>query len=151
MIDILIFLFKKLKMQRVLVRKGKLLDKSTHALLLADGEIPVYLEIGGERSYFEFSISVECRDGTLRVGNGFAEWWEVEESRLYSGYNDLVKKDFPSDRLKNFEGCLGFAGPFWELKEAFINKNNRPLSNLGDGIRAMELIFGMLKKAKEIS
>jgi predicted dehydrogenase len=150
LLDILIYLFRELEIQRVLVRKGKLLDKSTHALLLADGNIPVYLEVGGERSYFEFGISVECQGGTIRVGNGFEEWWEVEESRLYSGYNDLVKKDFPSNRLKAFEGCLGFAGPFWELKEALINKDRRPLSNLRDGIRAMELIFGMLKKAKNI-
>ena len=150
LLDILIFLFKELEIQKVLVRKGKLLDKSTHALLLADGSIPVYIEVGGERSYFEFGISVECQRGTVRVGNGFAEWWEVGESRLYSGYNDLVEKDFPSDRLKAFEGCLGFAGPFWELKEAFINTERCSLSGLRDGIRAMELIFGMLKKAKEI-
>ncbi len=144
LIDLINFYFKRVKIKDSHVKMGEYIDKTSNLLLIADGKIPVHIEVGGERGYFEFSLSFEFQSGVVKVGNGIFEWYEAEQSRLYSGYRDLKKKKFPRKRLEKY-GTTGFSGPFYELKKAFENDSYETQSSLKDGVKAMDIIDKILK------
>ncbi len=145
MIDILLFIFKELKLLKSLVKRGKLIDKSTVAFLLTPQDVPIFLEVGGEREYFHFSLSLNCSKGTYKCGNGILEWSEKEKSKLYKGYNDLIIKETPKDLFKNYHQNLTYSGPFYELLEALENKKNYISQSFQDGYKGIKIMSEILK------
>jgi predicted dehydrogenase len=144
LIDLINFYFKRVKVIDAHVKMGQIIDKTSNALLIANNNIPIHVEVGGQRGYFEFSLSFEFAFGVVKVGNGIFEWYETERSRLYSGYRDLKQKHFPYERLNEFI-TTGFTGPFYELKQAFENDTIETNSSIEDGVKAMSIIDKILK------
>lgn len=144
LIDLINFYFKRIKIKDAHINMGKVIDKTSNLILLADNKIPIHIEVGGQRGYFEFSLTFEFAYGVIKVGNGIFEWHEAEKSSLYSGYRDLKRKDFPHKRLKKYK-TTGFSGPFYEIKKAFENNTYETESSLKDGVKAMRIIDKILR------
>ena len=143
LVDLLYFYFKRLKLVGSHVLMGRIIDKTSHALLLGDGRVPIHIEVGGQRKYFEFSIGFEFESGAVKLGNGIMEWYEARQSTMYTGYRDLKKQPFPVDQFKKYT-TSGFSGPFHELKKAFLNDQHETQSSLEDGVKAMDLMTKIL-------
>jgi predicted dehydrogenase len=142
LIDLLFFLFGgPIAVKSVAARWKCGIDSQVTALLTGPGRLPIIIETGGERGFFEFRLEIEGRQGMIRVGNSVAELWGVAESSLYSGFTDLVRRDpWPTELSPAENGPWGFAGPFGELDRAMKIGNVSPLSSLADGVAALELI-----------
>jgi len=143
LIDLINFYFKRVKILSSDVVFGKILDITTNALLLGNGKIPIHLEVGGERGYFEFSLRFEFEAGAVKIGNGIMEWFTAKPSKIYTGYRDLKRGNFPFDRLKKYK-TNGFSGPFFDMKNALEGKNNNISSSLKDGFKAMKIIYQLI-------
>lgn len=137
LIDILFYLFKEFEIKDVFIDKEGEMEKRVIALLYEkSGGIPIFIEIGGERDYFHFSIEVEGTRGKIIVGNGISELYEIKESKLYTGFKDLVKIKFPFSEL---EKTRAFDGAYHEILKA-LNRNKSVNSSLSEGYRALKLI-----------
>ena len=148
LIDILLFMFRDLEFVSGTVKRGRVLDRSTHALLLGNGEVPVFVEIGGERSFFEFTVTVEGQKGSCTIGNGIAEWKGIKESRLYEGYRDSVVQPFPHHKLEKYSGGYGYAGPFYELLEAFDGRTDFCNDSFTDSVRGVRMMSQILAESR---
>ncbi len=137
LIDLLLYFFKDFEIKDVYIEKDGILETRVIALFFVKNEyIPIFVEIGGERDYFHFSIEIEGSRGKLIVGNGIKELYIAEESTLYSGFNDLKKIRFPLERLRN---NMTFNGPYFEILKA-LKEKKQPFSNLIDGYKALQKI-----------
>ena len=137
LIDLLLYFFEDFEIKDVYMEKEGLLETRVIALFFVKNRnIPIFIEIGGEREYFHFSIEIEGRKGKLIVGNGIKELYMAEESTLYSGFNDLKKVKFPLERLGN---NMTFDGPYFEILKA-LKEKKQPFSNLMDGYKALRKI-----------
>ena len=137
LIDILLYLFGELEIKDIIIEKEGIIEDRVIALLISKKDkIPILIEVGGERDYFHFSIEVEGSRGKIAVGNGISEFYKIQESRLYTGFNDLVKIKFPFDELGK---TMAFDGPYFELIRA-LEKSESPKSNILDGYNALALI-----------
>ncbi len=142
MVDILFFLFEDFEIKDVFIEREGKLEKRVIALLYEkSNEIPIFIEIGGERDYFHFSVEVEGTKGKIVVGNGISELYEIKESRLYTGFKDLVKVPFPFNELGK---TRAFDGPYYEILKALYRKESVN-SDFSDGYRALKLIEELYK------
>lgn len=150
LIDMLLYMFEKLEFVDGVVKMGKLLDRSTHGMLLGNGEIPVFIEVGGERSFFEFSITVEAQRGSCTIGNGIREWKGIEKSKLYEGFRDAVIQKFPEEKMNKFSGGYGYAGPFYDILQGLNGRTDLCCGSFEDGIRSVKLMNDILEKSRKI-
>ncbi len=138
LIDIFHYLFGKLKIEYVSIEKSSKLENRVIALLYSESnKIPIFMEAGGERNYFHFSVEVEGTRGKIIVGNGISEIYETQESRLYSGFYDLIKVKFPFEKLAK---SRAFDGPYYEIIKAIEENNPTPYSGFLDGYYSLKVI-----------
>ncbi len=139
LIDLFLWFFgSPLQVEGALVKERGGIDSQVTTLLRAPGNIPLVLESGGDRRFFEFRLDIEGSEGCLRIGNGCAEIWRAKESPRYSGYREVVQEPFPP--LEGEVGAVGFAGPFWELDRALERGSVETFSSLEDGVRVLRVI-----------
>lgn len=101
-----------------------------------------FLEAGGRRGYFHFEIDVQTSRGRLQIGNGFQRVYRARDSRLYSGFRDLVEAPFPDhDRQPRYSRAMT------ELAAAL--RGAPELSSTGDdGLAVMRAIDGIYRSAR---
>jgi predicted dehydrogenase len=101
--------------------------------------VHVFLEVGGYRRYFKFSIDIETTRARILLSNDGFHFWETKESKLYKGFRSLYSNDkmIPSSLLKN-------SNPFPYLYENIydtITKNQSVLTgNIQDNLEIMDII-----------
>jgi predicted dehydrogenase len=112
------------------------------AWLQTDGDVPVFIEAGGMRNYFNFELDLQFENGRLRVGNGIRDFLVAVESKRYSGFRDLERRDFPP-----LDSSLHpFRGAFEEVTRA-LDDASEPFSSGLDGRKALEIIFAIYYSA----
>lgn len=117
-------------------------ETTATAMMTTTEGIPVFIEAGGMRDYFNFELDLHFEKGRLKVGNGIKEFYISEESTRYSGFRDLVEAPFPS----YVRDSDPFTGAIQEVIKA-IDQNKEPFSSGKDGLRTMEVIFGIYYSA----
>jgi predicted dehydrogenase len=117
-------------------------ETTASALMVTESGINVFLEAGGMRDYFNFEIDLQFQSGRMKIGNGIREYYVSETSRRYTGFKDLIKKDFPTFQRDSDP----FTGAILEVIAA-IAEGRQPQSSGKDGFKAMEIIFGIYQSA----
>lgn len=117
-------------------------ETTATAMLTTNEGIPVFIEAGGMRDYFNFELDLHFVKGRLKAGNGIKEYYVSEESSRYSGFRDLVEAPFPSF----IRDSDPFTGAILEVINA-IEENREPYSSGQDGLKTMEIIFGIYYSA----
>ncbi len=148
LIDLFLWFFGEIELEKALIKRKKLVENSVFALFRTKKDkIPIFLESGGERNYFHFEISVEFENGKITVGNGFEEYHTIAESKRYSGYRDLIRVNFP---YKEVPQMNPFVGPYEELYNAIVRKNDLTFSSIVDGFKVIEKIFEIYEKGEKL-
>lgn len=117
-------------------------ETSAAALLKTIGGIPVFLETGGNRDYFNFELDLHFEQGRLKIGNGVREYFQSAPSTRYSGFRDLVKQEFPVLPRESDP----FSGALLEIVNA-LETGATPKSSGDDGYKAMEIVFAVYESA----
>lgn len=95
-----------------------------------------FFEAGGRRGFFHFEIDVQLQFGRIQIGNGFRRVYATRESRLYSGFRDLVEFPFPD------ADCRPVYTIALDEVDAALRTGTPVSSNGEDALRVMELIDG---------
>ncbi len=117
-------------------------ETSASALLHSQNGVTVFLEAGGMRNYFNFELDLHFQNGRIKVGNGIREYYVVANSSRYTGFNDLVRQEFPPLTTHSDP----FTGAIREVIRA-INSDDEPESSGLDAYKAMEIIFAIYHSA----
>lgn len=98
----------------------------------------VFLEAGGSRNFFSFEMEFSGTDGVLKIGNGFEELYQPQESKYYKGFKDAATAVFPEYTRNSY-----FTDLYQEAR-ALLEDDNAPVtSSLKDGVAALEVIHGI--------
>ena len=117
-------------------------ETTATASMKAQNGVTVFLEAGGMRSHFNFELDLQFERGRIRVGNGIRDFFVVEKSTRYTGFHDLVRKEFPASG----PGGDPFSGAILEVMNA-IETGTVPKSSGRDGLKTMEVIFAIYYSA----
>jgi len=117
-------------------------ETSASAMMTTCSGVTVFLEAGGMRDYFNFELDLHFKEGRIKIGNGIREFLVARESKRYSGFRDLVKKEFPEIKRDSDP----FTGALLEVIKA-IESDEEPFSSGRDGVKAMEVIFAIYRSA----
>ena len=107
------------------------------AWLTTGGNVDIFLEAGGCRSYFVFELEISGTKGKIVIGNGYEHLYCRRKSRFYTGFHDIAETRFPSFKKNN---C------FQELyREAWkAAAGGMSVTSTGaDGYRALEVIHAI--------
>ncbi|MBI2569582.1 MAG: Gfo/Idh/MocA family oxidoreductase [Candidatus Schekmanbacteria bacterium] len=132
---------------RVDVDSAARIDHSAAALLELTGGAHVFLEAGGRRDYFEFSLEVDGRDGRLRIGNGIWELALGQTSARYTGFRDLVPGQPPAPSADEQLAANPWVGAVAELLDA-VDGGREPESSGADGLAALSVIAAIHQSAR---
>ncbi len=114
------------------------IEKRASSYMKMNNKTDVFLQAGSQMDFFNFELDLIFEKGRIKIGNGIKEFYTTDKSKRYSGFNDLIKRDFPS-----YEKVIDpFSGALNEVIES-INKNIEPYSSIYDGIKSMEIIFAI--------
>jgi len=103
-----------------------------------------FLEAGGQRGYFNFSIDIQLSRGRILVGNGFQRLFVPRPSRMYSGFQDLIEVPFPDgDRQQRYHRAT------MEFAKVLAGSQGTKLSSTGaDGLAVLEVINAIYESAE---
>ncbi len=100
-----------------------------------------FIEAGGRRDYFAFDLDLQGTKGKILIGNGLLKWYQIEESRYYTGFNDLVVKPIPT-----FPYQPQFINEIDAVVQ-YLDDGTIPESTGEDGYKALEVIFALYQSA----
>lgn len=104
--------------------------------------VDIFLEAGGNRSYFVFELRISGSEGGIVIGNGYQELRLSRSSRLYTGFRDLAPAPFPKIAAGN---C--FTNAYREARR-LLEVGGESLSSSGeDGYRALEAVHAIYLSA----
>jgi len=148
MVDLLLFLLgRPLAIQGVHARWGRWVEHSLCAMLRFPGDVEVFLEVGGERDHFAFSLRLEFAGAVLTVGNGLYRLETVQESPRFSGFSELAPGEFPHHELRGYPH-EGYAGPWVSLARSLAEGHDGGLSaSWRDGVAGVYLMNRLLDRA----
>ncbi|HON57119.1 MAG TPA: Gfo/Idh/MocA family oxidoreductase, partial [bacterium] len=66
-------------------------ENSANAQLQYKNGIIAFIESAGDRNFFNFEIDLQFENGRIKIGNGIWEVYEVQASRQYEHFFDLVR------------------------------------------------------------
>lgn len=118
-------------------------ETTATAMMRTLSGVDVFIEAGGMREYFNFELDLHFQKGRVKIGNGIREYYTSETSTRYTGFRDLARKDFP----KLTRDSDPFSGAILEVMNA-IETDSEPKSSGVDGLKAMEIIFGIYHSAR---
>jgi len=117
-------------------------ETTATAVLQTKNGVTIFMEAGGMREYFNFELDLQFEKGRIRIGNGIREYFVTQQSTRYSGFTDLVKAPFPDFSYDSDP----FTGAILDLISS-IETGNEPSSSGQDGLKTMEIIFGIYYSA----
>ncbi|WP_294428465.1 Gfo/Idh/MocA family oxidoreductase [uncultured Treponema sp.] len=120
--------------------KGIVRNFSAHYQGVASsfGVIPeVTVKMSGRSKFFEFRIEILGTLGKIVIGNGIAEFYKREESKLYTGFYSLTKQKikFPK-KTGYFSGMIQNAVDFLDGKSELVS----PLEDATADLKVLEEI-----------
>jgi hypothetical protein len=117
-------------------------ETTAHAMLQTRSGVMVFLEAGGMRQYFNFELDLHFERGRIGIGNGIMKYFTSAPSMLYSGFSDLKEEPFPAFTYDRDP----FSGALLEAVQ-ILDSGREPISSGEDGLKAMEIIFGIYYSA----
>ena len=123
--------------------KGIVRNFTAHysSVVTSAGTIPeVTLKMSGRSKFFEFRIEILGTLGKICIGNGFAEFYKREESKLYTGFYSLTKQ-----KIK-FPKKTGYFSGMIQNAVDFLDGSSDLLSPLEDAIADLK-VLEEIKKA----
>lgn len=142
LVDILQFLLKA-SLSNPLVsgvhkdEKGIVRNFSAHyqSVVSQFGTIPeVTFKMSGRSKFFEFRIEILGTLGKICVGNGFAELYLREESKLYTGFYSLTRQKIKLPKKTGY-----FSGMIQNAVD-FLDGNSELVSPLEDAISDLKVL-----------
>lgn len=114
--------------------------RSTRSSVFLHGElrsrdIPVVIEVGAQRRYLQFEVTLSFTDGEITVGNGIFRWSKAQASPYYSAYRSLVDQ-----RRIPPEPSGYFAGMLHEAVRLYNDPQGVSRSKIADGLAALRVI-----------
>ncbi|MBQ4378334.1 MAG: Gfo/Idh/MocA family oxidoreductase [Treponema sp.] len=96
------------------------------------GTIPeVTLKMSGRSKFFEFRIEITGTLGKICIGNGIAEFYKREESKLYTGFYSLTKQKIKLPaKTGYFSGMVQNAVDFLEKKSGLVSPLEDAIADL---------------------
>lgn len=117
--------------------KGIVRNFSAHysALESSFGTIPeVTIKMSGRSKFFEFRIEILGTLGKIIVGNGIAEFYKREESKLYTGFYSLTKQKIKLPKKTGY-----FSGMIQNAVD-FLDGTSELVSPLEDAIADLKVL-----------
>ena len=117
--------------------KGVVRNFSAHYSSLASsfGTIPeVTLKMSGRSKFFEFRIEILGTLGKIVIGNGIAEFYKREESKLYTGFYSLTRQ-----KIK-FPKKTGYFSGMIQNAVDFLDGTSELVSPLEDAIADLKVL-----------
>jgi predicted dehydrogenase len=114
------------------------IEKRAIAVLEYPNEVMVFLEVGGERNYFQFELDIQTTKGRFVLSNDGHMFFQSEESTLYKGFRSLKKIPPPRIPKKTWNPWIGI---YTEIIEHYLQKTNSIRSSL----EANKRILGTIK------
>ncbi len=140
LVDIIRYLFGDIRSVRGRFARGSTRGFEDHAVAWMDtvSGIEIFLEAGGNRDYFVFELDISGTRGTIVIGNGYERLFLSEKSRYYTGFKDLVEKEYPLHERNN---C--FTELYREASD-ILKGSGAPVASTGlDGYRALEAVHAV--------
>ncbi|MCX7997936.1 MAG: Gfo/Idh/MocA family oxidoreductase [Leptospiraceae bacterium] len=141
-IDFLDFLFEEIPeiiQSKIFYFQKSKLEKRVLATLRYKKDQFVFLEVGGERDYFQFEIDVQTTQARFILSNDGHKFFISKTSPLYSGFRSLKEIQFPKHLFQK--------NPWIELYKEIINYS-RGLTRIQLG--NIEANFRILKTIQKI-
>lgn len=141
-IDFLDFLFEEVPeiiQSKIFYFPKSKLEKRVLAILRYKKDQFVFLEVGGERNYFQFEIDIQTTQARFILSNDGHKFFISKTSPLYSGFRSLKEIQFPKHLFQK--------NPWIELYKEIINYS-RGLTRIQLG--NMEANFRILKTIQKI-
>ena len=95
----------------------------------------VTIRISGRSTYFGFGVDICGTDGRIRIGNGYAEFYRREQSKLYTGFYSLV----PDKQIKLPKKTRYFSNMV-ENAVDFLDGKAPLRSTLQDGLADLDVL-----------
>jgi predicted dehydrogenase len=141
MLDILRFLLgsepELLRVQGDVNVKG-----GSSVILLQSGDVGIVLLASCGREYLEFGLELDFTRGRIVIGNGIYEEYESVKSPYYENIKSLKKTAAIRFRKTGY-----FSGMFADAVRVFRDRTRKPVSSGFDGLKAVELLYGITGKA----
>jgi predicted dehydrogenase len=117
-------------------------ENSLNGRIEFDNGVTAFFIGGGQRKYFHFELDIQTESARFVIGNHGEAFYASEKSRRFTGFTELTQKPFPvHDSLNPFVGAV----------EALIDEIETGVKSVStgyDALRAMEIIFGIYRSAK---
>lgn len=126
--------------------KGIVRNFSSHykSVVSQFGTIPeVTIKMSGRSKFFEFRIELLGTLGKLIIGNGIAEFYKREESKLYSGFYSLTKQKIKLPKKTGY-----FSGMIQNAVD-FLDGTSELVSPLEDAISDLHVLEDIKAKFQE--
>jgi predicted dehydrogenase len=115
---------------------------ATGLIRLRNG-VNVFVEGGGERDYFKFDLDLQFQNGRIKIGNSGISVFSSEESKNFTGFNELSPASFETSKSRYLNPFIGAVDELVRTMES----GEEPASNGIEARNALELILSMYKSA----
>lgn len=143
-IDFLDFLFEEIPdvlRSEIFYFPKSNIEKRVIALLRYKKEQYVFLEVGGERNYFQFEIDIQTTNSRILLSNDGHKFFLSKESSLYSGFRSLEETSFPKKLFQKNP----WIELYKEIIQNFKNLSTRQTGNLEANFRILKTIDKIYK------
>ncbi|MCR5612850.1 Gfo/Idh/MocA family oxidoreductase [Treponema sp.] len=103
----------------------------------------VEIMMSGRSRFFGFEVDVLGTTGRIKIGNGFAEFYQRRQSRLYTGFYSLEK-----DSLIKVPKKTGYFSNMIKNAVDFLDGNSELKSTLQTGMNALSVLEEMKELIK---
>ncbi len=102
-----------------------------------------FLEVGGERNYFQFELDIQTTLGRFILSNDGHMLFESEDSSLYKGFRSLKKMPLPEIPTKKWNPWIGI---YTEIVNHYLRKTSSIKGSLEANKRVIQTIKGIYGK-----
>ncbi len=138
-IDFLDFIFEsvpEIVYSKIFYFKKSKIEKQVLAMLKYNQDKYVFLEVGGERNYFQFEIDIQTTQARIILSNDGHKFFISKESHLYSGFKSLKEISFPK-KLYNQNPWIKL---YKEILDNFHSNSNSIKGSLSANFRILKTI-----------
>lgn len=138
-VDFLDYIFEsvpKIVYSKIFYFPKSKIEKQVVAVLQYEKDKLVFLEVGGERKYFQFEIDIQTTQARIVLSNDGHKFFISKESSLYTGFQSLGETTFPK-QLYNKNPWIEI---YKEIVENFHNNSNFIKGSLSANLRILKTI-----------
>ncbi|TGK86645.1 gfo/Idh/MocA family oxidoreductase [Leptospira noumeaensis] len=108
--------------------------------------VEVFLDVSGERDYFQFELDLHTDTHRIICSNDGFEFYKSEPSKLYKGFRSLVPyapKQFPNPETSN-----AFIGIYDEIFQVIRGKKQTMEGTISDNVEILNLIESIYRRKR---